>query len=75
MQKQKEVADDLMCGNDILPEAPPFSMVRMSFCALGVNSIIILVSSLYHPRQSFIFSKSQGQNSLVPCQVIGGCES
>lgn len=34
MQKQKEVTDDLMCGNDILPEAPPFSMVRMSFVLL-----------------------------------------
>lgn len=50
-------------------------MVRISFCVLGVSSITIPVSSLYHPHQSFIFSKSQGQNSFVHCRVIGGCES
>lgn len=36
--------DDLMCGNDIRPEAPPLSVLHKGF----VNSIIILASSLYH---------------------------
>lgn len=36
--------DDLMCGNDIRPEAPPLSVLHKGF----VDSIIILVSSLYH---------------------------